>query len=149
MTTTNQLQHPDVTESSVPSFGVFREEIKKIYPEGDLDRTYKRLLWYIENEKTCSDGTPITYKLIISKFAAHIKAWNAMYAVRDPKYLGKDSEEKRKNLFDFIGMHWYEREFVAYSGGGDRNKYLFGDFTIDYLSNQLMAIKKRLQNEEK
>ena len=84
-----QYEQPTIVESDTPSFEAFREEIMAIYPEGDLLKTFSRLKWYIENEKICPDGTPITYRLIMDKFASHIKGWNMVYGSRDPKILGK------------------------------------------------------------
>jgi len=140
-------QHSDKIQSDVPPFEIFRQEIKKIYPEGDLSKTYQRILWYIENEKICSDGCPLTYQLIMVTFAAHIRQWNSQYGSRDPKYIGRPEEEKRKNLWDFVGLRWYEREFVISSAQGERNKYLFGTFDIPYLQELLHQFKRQISDE--
>jgi DNA-binding sugar fermentation-stimulating protein len=136
-----------LTASPVPPFSVFREQIKKIYPEGDLDKTYKRILWYIENEKFCADGTPITYQFIMAKYAAHIKGWNLAYATRDSKYLSREAEEKRKTLWEFIALKWYEREFVTQTGLSERHNYLFSSFSPNYLREQLDNFRKGFKDE--
>lgn len=147
MTIMIHTQQAGVTEPGIPSFDVFREEVKKIYPEGDLIKSYDRIKWYIEHEKVCTDGSPLTYKLIMDKFAAHIRSWNSQYGEREAKYRGKDADEKRKTIWDFVGMRWYEREFVIPSGNGERNKYLFGNFSISYLLQKLEEFKNRFPDE--
>ena len=137
----------EIIEPEIPSFDVFREEIKKIYPEGDLNRSFNRILWHIENDKFCADGTPITYRLIMDKFAAHIKQWNMKYGIRNPKFLGRAEEEKKKDLYEFIGLKMYEREFVSSAGQGERDKYLFGPFDRKYLMEQIQNFKKKFPNE--
>jgi hypothetical protein len=129
--------------SNIPSFETFRNEIKAIYPEGDLRRSYERIIWYIDNERICSDGvTPITYRLIMDKFAAHINQWNIKYGARDPKYVSKEIEEKKKDLYNFIGLKMYEREFQVTNTIQERDKYLFGSFTRSYLKTKLDEFKK-------
>jgi len=83
----------------------------------------------------------------MDKFATHIKSWNMVYGSRDPKYWGKDAEEKRKTLFDFIGMNGYEREYVTSVGQSERTAYLFGDFTLDYLKEQIEQFKHTIPDE--
>jgi hypothetical protein len=136
-----------VTKTEVPSFDAFRQEIMKIYPAGDLTEAYEKIFWYIEREKICADGTPISYRLIMDKFAAHIRAWNMRYGSREPKFIGKADEEKRKDLLNFIYLKWYEQEFVPSAGQGERNKYLFGAFPVEYLKQQLDEFKRKFPNE--
>ena len=145
---THEQGEPDtMVETNIPSFEVFRQEIKKIYPAGNLLKTYDRIVLLVENERSFADGTPITYRLIMKTFSAHIQAWNMQYGEREAKYIGRDAEEKRKSLWDFIGLKWYEREFGASSGQRERNKYLFGDFSIDYLKQRLVEFKRRIDDE--
>jgi len=144
---TNEVQQTDTYDAGIPSFDLFREEVKKIYPEGDLVKSYDRIKWYIEHEKVCSDGTPLTYRLIMDKFANHIRSWNNQYGDREAKYRGKDADEKRKTLWDFVGMRWYEREFVISSGNSERNKYLFGNFSVVSLKKRLDEFNRRFPNE--
>jgi hypothetical protein len=148
MTIVNTDPSTNSVESEIPSYCIFHEDIKKIFPEGDLDKTYQRISYYIYNEKVCADGTPITYKLIMDKYSNHIQSWNMIYANRDPRYWGKGAEEKRKTLFEFIGLRWYEREFVTAVGQVERNKYLFGAFSTSYLKNQLESFQKGFLNEK-
>jgi hypothetical protein len=147
MTTNGKGKRKEQIESEVPSFDVFRQEIMKIYPAGDLTEAYEKILWYIEREKICADGTPISYQLIMDKFAAHIRAWNMRYGSREPKFIGKADEEKRKDLLNFIYLKWYEQEFVPSASQGERNKYLFGDFPVEYLKQQLDKFKRKFPNE--
>lgn len=128
----------------IPGFEVFREEMKRIYPEGDLYKAYGRLKWYIENERFCADGTALTYRLIMEKFAGHIRQWNVKYGSRDPKYVGRAEEEKRKDLYEFLGARYFDREFISFASGTERNEYLFGGFTADYLNQQLAVFKQTL-----
>jgi hypothetical protein len=147
MTTKGKGKHKEPIISEIPSFDIFRQEIMKIYPAGDLTEAYEKIHWYIEHEKICADGTPISYRLIMDKFAAHIRAWNMKYGSREPKFIGKADEEKRKNLLNFIYMKWYEQEFVPSASQGERNKYLFGNFTEEYLKTKLDEFKRKFPNE--
>lgn len=147
MTTKGKGKQKALIESDVPSFKVFRQEIMKIFPAGDLTEAYEKIQWYIENERTCADGTPISYRLIMDKFAAHIRAWNMRFGSREPKFIGKADEEKRKDLLNFIYLKYYEQEFVPSASQGERNKYLFGDFPVEYLKQQLDEFKLKFPNE--
>lgn len=147
MTTMGSDEHVEQVEPGVPPFDVFRQEVMKIYPAGDLTEAYDKILWYIEYEKICADGTPITYRLIMDKFAAHIRAWNMRYGSREQKFIGKADEEKRKDLLNFIYQKWYEQEFIPSATQCERNKYLFGDFPADYLKQQLDQFKRKFPNE--
>ena len=147
MRTKGKGKKQELNEPGVPSFDVFRLEVMKIYPAGDLTEAYEKIHWYIENEKICADGTPITYCLIMDKFAAHIRAWNMRYGSREPKFIGKADEEKRKDLLNFIYLKWYEQEFIPFASQGERNKYLFGDFPVEYLKQQLDEFKRKFPNE--
>jgi len=133
---------------NIPPYPDFLDDIRKIYPDGtDLLKAYNRIKWYIEHEPFCADGTPLTYRLIMDKFSAHIRAWNLQYGGREKKYQGKDAEEKRKNIWDFVGMRWYEREFSVSVGSGERDDYLFGPFTKAYLKEQISYFDKKLTYE--
>jgi len=144
---TSERQQSEAADSGIPPFDLFREEVKKIYPEGDLVKSYERIKWYIEHEKVCSDGTPLNYRLIMDKFANHIRSWNNQYGDRDAKYRGKDADEKRKTLWDFVGMRWYEREFVITVGNSERSRYLFGNFSVANLKKELDEFNRRFPNE--
>jgi hypothetical protein len=137
----------ELIEPEIPSFVTFRKEIMNIYPEGDLTEAYETMLWHIKMVKQCADGTPISYRLIMDKFASHISQWNVKYGSRDPKYIGKADEEKRKDLLSFIDMKGYEREFTGNVGQNGRNKYLFGEFTQEYLQKQLKEFKREIPDE--
>ena len=135
-----------MSEHIIPSYEQFLDDVRKIYPDGtDLPKAYNRIVWYIENETMRSDGSPVTYKIIMDKFAAHIRSWNIQYGSRDPKFRGKDAEEKRKNIWDFVGSRWYEREFSISAGSNERDTYLFGPFTKKYLKEQLDKFNKTLK----
>ena len=142
-----QYEQNTVVGLDIPSFKNFREEIIRIYPEGNLLLAYEKIIHLITQVKTCEDGRPITYKLIIDKFTTHISAWNIQYGDREPKYIGRNAEEKRKNLQEFVSLKWYEREFSFFAGKSDRNQYLFGEFTINYLKNRLDKFKRRIRDE--
>jgi hypothetical protein len=147
MTTRVKDQQKRKVKPKVPSYDAFRKEIREIYPEGNLFRTYERIVGLVNDEKSCADGSPVTYRLIMDKFSDHIRQWNMVYGSRDPKYWGKDAEEKRKTLWDFISSRWYERDFNSCLKNEERRKYLFGDFTIDYLHQQLKVFKRRFPHE--
>lgn len=139
----SEQESPDI-----PSFDDFKDEVRMTFPEGDLQKAYNRIQWYIGNEKVCSDGTPITYRLIMERFAAHIRQWNARYGRKEQEgYLSKEAEEKRKTLYDFIGSRWYERIFTSPGNHVDRDPYLFGNFPLKYLSEQLTEFQKTYQYE--
>jgi hypothetical protein len=53
----------------------------------------------------------------------------------------------RKSFYDFLGDKMYEREFGTSVMHGERNKYLFGAFTIEYLKMQLEEFKKGFPDE--
>jgi len=131
-----------------PSFDEFRQEILQINPEGNLMKAYERLQWYVQNQKVCSDGTPITYRLIMDKYTAHIKAWRYQYGDREAKFIGKEAEQKKKNLWEFIGMKMYENEFISLSSQSERNRYLFGGFSVTYLKKQLDSFKQRFNDAQ-
>ena len=61
--------------------------------------------------------------------------------------MGKDAEEKRKTIWDFIELGWYEREFLTSVGDDERSSYLFGGFSISYLKKRLEEFKRRIKDE--
>jgi hypothetical protein len=136
----------EIIEPEIPSFEVFSNEIKKIFPEGDLALTYQRFLWYLEYQDI--GGKPLTWEFLIDKFKQHIDEWNMMYGPKlGTQYFPTKAYALRKNFYDFLGDKFYEREFVTSVGHGERNKYLFGDFTFDYLQTQLEEFKLKFSNE--
>ena len=138
-------EHP--LPGEIPSFETFMDEIQMSFPEGDLVNAYNRIVWFIEKERTCSDGTPITYRLIMDRFAAHIRQWNTRYGRKEQEgFLSKEAEQKRKPLFEFIGSRWYERIFTTVGNHVERDPYLFGNFPLKYLSDQLDEFQKNYQH---
>jgi hypothetical protein len=137
-----------VIKVKFPSFEVFREEIMKIYPEGNLMRMYERVVTTVSTGVTCTDGSPVTYRLLMDKFSDHIRQWNMVYGSRDPRYWGKEAEGKRKTLMDFIALKYYDRVFVTSVGQTERNRYLFGNFSVDYLKKMLEKFKRRFPDEK-
>ena len=147
MSTSTQDQQIEMIEPEIPSYEVFCEEIKRIFPEGDLPLSYNRLLWYLENIEY-PDSYLLTWKLLVDKFKQHIDEWNLMYGPKlGTKYFPSKAYALRKNFYEFLGDRFYEREFVTSIGHNERNKYLFGDFTIEYLSMELEQFKKRFTDE--
>lgn len=138
-----------IVHDEVPPFDVFIEEIKNIYPEGDMAKTYNRIKWFIENEQVCEDGTPITYRLIMDQFAAHINQWNTRYRKKElAGYLHKKADEKRKNLYEFLGLRLYEQIFMMPDCYSDRDQYIFGPFKITELVERLADFQKTFPNEQ-
>jgi hypothetical protein len=130
-----------------PAFDEFVDQIKQIYPEGDLSKAYDRIKWYLTNDPMCANGKPLTYDLIMQKFSDHIRQWNTRYGKRDKKYLAREIEEKRKTLHDFMGARMYNMEFVMDGSINlERNGYLFGKFNMNYLDAQLTDFKTTIEN---
>ena len=122
---------------NIPDIEKFKDDVREIYADGDLTAAYKRLVYYLNNI-TLSDGEPLTYKLIIDKFDAHIKQWNYLYKRKETAgYLSAEAEKKRKNIYDFLGDTMYENEFPIQRGTTERDSYLFGNIAIKELKRQL------------
>jgi hypothetical protein len=146
MDSSNKEAHPN---KDVPPFEVFLNEIREMYPEGDLHLAYSRIKWYIEHEKFCTDGTLLSYRFIMDQYAAHIRQWNARYRRKEQEgYLSKDAEEKRKDLYSFIGAKWYERVWTTSNGDMERDRYIFGNFTTPYLSARFDEFKNTIVCEK-
>ncbi len=122
---------------SMPTIDQFKSDIDEIYPDGDLNAAYKRLLYYIENI-SLSNGDPVTYDLILDKFERHIKQWKYRYGKKEADgFLSAEAEKKRKNIYDFIGDTMYEHEFPIQRGSIERDVYLFGNIAVSELKRQL------------
>jgi len=122
---------------NIPTFEQFKGDIDEIYPDGDLQAAYKRLLYYMENI-TLSNGSPLSYDLIIDKFERHIRQWKYKYSKKEADgYLSAEAEKKRKNIYDFIGDTMYEHEFPIQRGSVERDGYLFGNIALSELKRQL------------
>jgi len=131
----------------IPTYDVFVTELRRSFPDGDLVKTYNRIKYYIENEQFCADGTPITYRFIMDKYSSHIKQWNKRWKKKeDDGFLSKEASEQRKTLWDFIGMKWYEREFIIVAASSERDKYIFGEFSTKYLIEKLSEFKSQFIN---
>ena len=136
----------EIVEPEVPSFDEFNERLSEIYAEGDLKLSYNRMLWYFKHIQF--NDKPITWEFLLMKFKQHIDEWNLMYGPKlGTQYFPTKAYALRKSFYDFLGDRFYEREFVTSIGHNERNKYLFGDFTIGYLSMELEEFKKRFTDE--
>ena len=141
-----ETEAKEMIDPNVPSFDEFKARLVKIHAEGDLKLSYQRMLWYFENVKI--DDKPLTWEFLLGKFKQHIDQWNLLYGNRiGTNYFPTSSLALRKNFYDFLGAKFYEREFITMAGQSERNNYLFGDFTVDYLKNQLKEFKNTIPNE--
>ena len=113
----------------IPTFDQFKEQIVLVYGEGNLDVTYKRMLWYIENSPY--NGKQLTWEFLYDKFKQHIDQWNMMYGSKlGTSYFPSKALMLRKNFYEFLGDKWYEREFSTQKGSLNGNLYLFGPNTM-------------------
>jgi hypothetical protein len=146
MSTNSQDELSEATEPEAPSFEELKDRLSEIYAEGDLQQTYIRFTWYLKN-MTIGDK-PLTSDFLLMKFKQHIEEWNLMYGAKlGTQYFPTKAYALRKNFYDFMGEKFYEREFLTNVGQGERNKYLFGNFTTDYLKKQLERFRKGLPDE--
>ena len=120
---------------SFPTLEKFTSDITEIYIEGNIAEQYGRLKTYIEEYGLKDEkGNRLTYKYVLDKFREHHKWWNHTYGRDgDLKYVKAKDIEKRKNLYDFLGEGLYKNEFSLSKNNLDRNTYLFGDFSLEYL----------------
>ena len=148
MSNTPEGELTEGMEPKAPSFDEFKERLSEIYADGDLQQTYNRFTWFLKN-MTIEDN-PLTSEFLFMKFRQHIDQWNMMYGPKlGTQYFPTKAYALRKNFYDFIGDKLYEREFEIIAGQSERNKYLFGDFTIDYLKKQLELFRKDFPHEPK
>ncbi len=141
-----QDRQMEVINSRIPPFDEFKERLAEIYAEGDLQQSYNRLLWYFEH--ITFEDKPLTWDFLLMKFKQHIDEWNLLYGPKmGTKYFPTKAYALRKNFYEFLGDNWYEREFVTSVSHTERNRYLFGDFTVGYLKKQLLGFLKNIPDE--
>ena len=119
--------------SDIPSYEQFEKDISGINPEGNLKETYQRIQQYVEEYglKT-SKNVPLTYNLIIEGYRNHIIWYSNTYGTETKYIRGKD-KDKKKTLFEYLGEACYNNIYSTSKGDMTREKYLFGDFSLDYL----------------
>ena len=129
----------------IPTPEEFTEMIKEIYADGDIAKAHRRLIYFLENERT-SSGKPLTVEFLIGKFKQHIDYWNKEYGERDSKYIGVKDKEKRKNFYDFLGAQMYNHEYSA-PLSKQRDKYLFPKLSIRELNKRIDKFYKLISRE--
>jgi hypothetical protein len=136
----------DINDAGVPTFDQFKESLMDVYAEGDLQLTYTRLLWHLRN--MTNEGEPLSWEFLLRKFTQHIEQWNLQYGNKlGTKYFPTRSLALRKNFYEFLGEEYYKREFVTSIEAPERTNYLFGEFTMDYLTKQLLGFKNTFPHE--
>lgn len=131
-----------------PTLEEFKKEINAVFSEGDPVEAYNRVLYYIENGTT-TDGKPITWDIIFTKYKEHIALWNFKYGAKERdnngRYFSETMRKERKTIFDFCGAEMFNWDFIIPKGSPERNKYLFGPFSQTSLSNSRTAFQERLR----
>lgn len=132
----------------LPPLYVFIEDVKLIFPDGDLVKGYNTMRDHL-GMFVKLDKTPLTYQYILEKFADLHKQWNHRYGSREPRYIGKESLAEKKTIDEFIARQMYWQEFVILSAPGsfEREAYLFGIFDRNYLIKQLEEFKRQIPYE--
>jgi hypothetical protein len=133
----------------IPTFEEFKSDLKSINPDGDLRVAYDRLRWYLDptNEQLTDDGDQITWSMIRKKYKEHIAWWKHSYGQREEKYIGNEDKKLKKNIYDFIGGGYYNREWIISKGNMERDDYLFGKVSIQYLAKQLNNFKSKFTKQ--
>jgi hypothetical protein len=106
---------------------LFIDDLFSINPEGDIDTTFQRLIFQIENVRL-SNGDPVTYELVKQKYHDYIKLWTYKFGRKEKEgFLStKDPDSKKKTLYDFLGEKLYEQVFQIPKTNLEREEYLFG-----------------------
>ena len=144
-----------ITNEDLPDYETFVEDLKEIYADGNLTVTYQRLEYYLfnfaVNGKNIKDDPihPLTYRLIMTKFQEHINEWTLMYGKKvGTQYFSNDIAIKRKNLYEFLGSQMWTREFSTSIKNIERDKYIFGPWSIKELLKQLTDFKRLWTEKE-
>ncbi len=106
----------------------FYEDVRSIFPEGDLEGAYDILTSIISREETDKDGNVFDYDRIITKFRLFHDSWNSKYSKKlERGFLDKKAEEARFTMFQFLAQGTYKQEFSTQVSNPERDRYLFGD----------------------
>lgn len=131
----------------IPSFETFKQDIKAIYPDGNLIDAYNRLKWHYANTQDFSD--PNIYSLILTKFKDHVENWKRKNGERDEKYVSDATRKELKNIMDFLGAFMWRMEFGGLTQSKARDKYLFPDVPLENLANMLKEFKDEEYRDRK
>jgi hypothetical protein len=135
--------------NDIPSFEDFKIRLLNSNSDGDLNLTYNRLSHYINNISD-SQGNPLTYEFIMSKFEAFMNKWKYYYQKQiDQGFTSKDAMHTKKSLYEFLGETMYEQEFIIQKGSIERDRYLFGPFSVVYLKHQLKIFKEIFNRKDR
>lgn len=132
--------------TKVPGYEVYKRDVTAIFADGDLRSGYDRMINHISLMKS-DDGSPLTYDYLMGKFKACHAQWKVRYAAKEVKgYLSKEAASERYTFDDFIDKEIYNREFVLSTGGDERSRYIFGNFSFRYLKSQLDLFKSTFKD---
>jgi hypothetical protein len=122
----------------------FLKEVREIYPEGDLDKSYNLLISILEDEQYTSDGAACDYDFIMKKFRGYHKSWSLKYGKKFERgYLDKKGEDTRYSIYHFLSQAIYKRDFETTIQSPERDQYLFGD-NIEALYERIKEIEEHL-----
>ena len=109
----------------IPDKQTFLSDLFNINPDGDIDATYNRLVYRIENIPL-TNGDKLTYEYVKESYRSFVKVWNYRYASKEKAgFLPK--EAPKRDLFTFLGDGMYEQIWEIPKSNIDREKYLFPD----------------------
>ena len=133
-------------EQDFPHFEVFKEHVKNVWLDGDLQSAYKKLRQIVLFDLE-ADELGITYHFIMDKWGLSIDAWSKEYGDTEAKYIGKEAKAKKRNIEKFLDDKAYLLEFSLDEVGHERDNYLFPEWlTLDEQLRIIEDIEKILDD---
>lgn len=86
----------------------FLKEVREIYPEGDLDKSYNLLISILEDEQYTSDGAACDYDFIMKKFRGYHKSWSLKYG----KKFERGYLDKKAKIQDTLYTIFFRKPFT-------------------------------------
>lgn len=104
----------------------FIRDIREIYAEGDLFKSWELLNDILDRKDTDSSGDPIDYDFILTRFRDFHHSWNIKFGKQMAKgFLSKEAEASRKTIYHFLAQALYLQNYETTLVNFERDRYLF------------------------
>ena len=127
----------------IPTLAQFKEDVSRIYPEGDLFQAYDLLKWNYINTPDFKNDEEGIYSLVLNKFSEHVNAWKKQHGGKEEKYLSAEVRKDLKNIYDFLKNYMWRREYIGLQASKPRDAYLFPSSDMKALKVKLDTFKSK------
>lgn len=90
------------------------------------------------------DGLILNFDELYNRFDNYVKWWQITYKNRDKQYIKKT--EQIAHIMKFVSTKMYNNKYEVKKD--DRDKYLFGDFSDEYIRKRVKEFKDKIGKKD-